>query len=78
MLKLVHIPGIRYTGETMEQMATREAAAEAYNAHVDAIWKDEAWQRNAPMPSMQAWARTHGVWDEPRPCKPTADTTARP
>ena len=61
MLKYVFIKGLRYEGEGEEAAQAREAAMEENNRRVDELYADWERQRKTPMPSMQEWARRHGI-----------------
>jgi len=59
--KIVYVKGLQITGETLEDMEIREAATEAHNARVDALYADWKRQRAMPMPAMREWARKRGL-----------------
>jgi hypothetical protein len=63
MLKYVIVKGLQYEGETIDDMDRREREMEKHNKRIDNLYSDWKRQRNQPMPSMQDWAKEHGmIW----------------
>lgn len=56
MLKIVHVPGLQYSGETAEQARERDRQIEEWNAAVDA--ENEKW-KPYPMKALWPWCRQH-------------------
>jgi hypothetical protein len=61
MIQILHIPGIQYEGETIEQAEERDRRTIEANRRLLAEWKESDRQRAAPMRSMQKWAEDRGI-----------------